>query len=608
MVTLAIEGSTGSQLTYQLAKQVISIGASSSNDIVIRAPGVAPRHLVIQRNGEVFTFLGQNRQVAVLNGERRSRGVIRVGDRIRIGTATLVFKGVEEDDSSIELVREAGGTPEKAPTSSGDAAETVARVPGRSQLVLYSEPHRIAHARARMVELFRPGVQSDLVPALRVFFAEAFPERQSLLAWLDENGEFQPVVSCWTGDLPKLPPRTFAELATAGRFGVLRLGSREIVLYPVEPTGTGPRAYLLLETAPEDEDEDRDLAAELAWMLAVHWERVESSSTLYGPWEREARVSVAEALPGTSQAVRVLRDGVLAAARSPHPVLLGGRRGSGRMFAANLIASIHPTGGLPVSVVRADESEEAAIRTALMGPGASPPPEAGIAERAKGSVVVVQEVHQMPVPLQRELAAMVAHDLESGYGPSVRWMATTEADCMALLTEGRLDPTLFHVFQRHVVRVPSLQERREDLPLLIVRLLDRIGAEQGKEIRGIELDSLNSLLNHTFDGEMTELIGELRRLVSATPPGEMVRGTVPVRPSSSHDAEAPPDGGASLLACDDLKRVIPEVERLVIDRVLRRTKGNQSKAARLLNLSRGALISKMKEYEISDYRYLRRKR
>ena len=59
--------------------------------------------------------------------------------------------------------------------------------------------------------------------------------------------------------------------------------------------------------------------------------------------------------------------------------------------------------------------------------------------------------------------------------------------------------------------------------------------------------------------------------------------------------------------CDDLKEVIPGVERLIIDRVLRRVKGNQSQAARTLNLSRGALIAKIKEYEIEDYRALRRK-
>ena len=179
---------------------------------------------------------------------------------------------------------------------------------------------------------------------------------------------------------------------------------------------------------------------------------------------------------------------------------------------------------------------------------------------------------------------------------------------MSLLTDGRLDPTLFHVFQQHIIRVPSLRERREDLPLLIVRLLDSLGAEQGKEVRGIELETLNSLLNHEFDGEMTELLGEIRRLISATPTGEMVRGTVPVQVRVPiADDETGGETGAAILGVDDLKVVIPHVERLIIDRVARRTKGNQSKAARILNLSRGALIAKMKEYEIPDYRYLRRK-
>ena len=161
------------------------------------------------------------------------------------------------------------------------------------------------------------------------------------------------------------------------------------------------------------------------------------------------------------------------------------------------------------------------------------------------------------------------------------------------------------------MRIPALNQRREDLPLLVVRLLDAVGAEQDKEIRGIELETLNSLLNHPFEGEMTELLGELRRLVSATPEGEMVRGTVPaampMRPEFG-TASTDQHSIAALLSQDDLKVVVPEVERTIIDRVLRRTMGNQSKAARILNLSRGALIAKIKEYEIPDYRHLRRSR
>ena len=223
-------------------------------------------------------------------------------------------------------------------------------------------------------------------------------------------------------------------------------------------------------------------------------------------------------------------------------------------------------------------------------------------------MLVVRDIHRMPLALQRETAAVIDQDLGSDYGPKVRWIATTEEDCMALVAGGEMDATLFNLFQRHIIRVPSLGERREDLPLLIVRLLDTVGAEQGKKIRGIELETLNSLLQHPFEGQMTELLGELRRLVSTTPEGEMVRGFARWTPAANAtDGSAANSGGATaaLFAHDDLKKVIPAVERLLIDRVLRRAKGNQSRAARELNLSRGALIAKIKDYEIPDYRSLR---
>jgi DNA-binding NtrC family response regulator len=610
MVTLAIEGNGGSELTYQLVKQVISIGASSQNDVVIRSPGVAPRHLVIQRNDNVYTFLAQPSQVVVLNGERRSRGVLRVGDRIRLGTATLIFRSVGEDEPEVELVSEAEQA-QDAEEAQADAPEAVRSGRSRSQIVLYSEPHRLSEARRHMVEIFRAGVRSDLVPSLRTFLENFFDDRQALVAWLDEDGRFQPIVSRWTGEVPKLPPRTFEELGTSGRYAVLQMGGRHLLIYPVSRGALDSQAYLIAESLERDLETDTVVLAELARMLAVHWERVENSSSLYGAWEDTVRKTVEDHLPGTSPAIRVLRDSVVQAARSTFPVLLCGRPGSGRTAVASLIASIHPTGELPVHAIQVRNNDDDAFRIDLFGPPSEDGGRATLAERAKGSVVVIREIHRLSTGMQRELAAAMSQDVESGYGPSVRWIATTEPDCMALVNEGVLDSTLYNLFQRHIMRIPALNQRREDLPLLVVRLLDAVGAEQDKEIRGIELETLNSLLNHPFEGEMSELLGELRRLVSATPEGEMVRGTVPA--SLAVPAE-PGDGGsgdasiAGLLGQDDLKVVIPEVERMIMDRVLRRTLGNQSKAARVLNLSRGALIAKIKEYGIPDYRQLRRNR
>jgi hypothetical protein len=80
---------------------------------------------------------------------------------------------------------------------------------------------------------------------------------------------------------------------------------------------------------------------------------------------------------------------------------------------------------------------------------------------------------------------------------------------------------------------------------------------------------------------------------------------------STAEPAAPPSGSemeATLRRTDDLKKIIESVEREVIDRTMRRVEGNQSRGAQNLNISRGSLIAKLKDYGIPDYRYLRRER
>ena len=73
-------------------------------------------------------------------------------------------------------------------------------------------------------------------------------------------------------------------------------------------------------------------------------------------------------------------------------------------------------------------------------------------------------------------------------------------------------------------------------------------------------------------------------------------------------AHEPSDAESVLRQTDDLKVIVETVEREVIDRAMRRVEGNQSRGAHVLNISRGSLIAKLKEYGIPDYRYLRRER
>lgn len=607
MLTLAIDTGDGSELRYDLAKDTVSIGASGNNDVVVRSPGVAPVHVVIRRTGDSLTFFGQPRQIVLLNGEKRSRGVLNEGDRLRIGTATVLILEEAGGSMGVDLPEEAVG-PLEEPTREGGSEAAAEDAAPRAEVVLYNEPSRLAQARRQLLEVFRAGLHSDLVEPLQAFLAEVFPGRGSFLAWLDQQGRLQPIVSCWTGTVPQLPGRTFAELERGDRIAVLRGGRREVLIYPVVVGGAESRVYLLAETTDETNDEDRTLLAEIAAMITVHWDRVEGSSALLGEWEAESRATLESRLPGTSQSVRELRERILAASRSSDPVLISGRAGSGRCFLASLIASLRPTGKPWIRVLQVRGGDESQLREELFGSGTTVGARE-LAARAGGGVVIVRSIERMSIALQSELASVMAEDQGAGYGSRVRWILTGAEGCEAMVAEGTIDHDLFSQVGSHLIRVPNLEDRREDLPLIIVRTLETVGSEQGKDIRGISLETLDSLLGYSFEGQMTELLTELRRLVSATPEGELVRGSL--RRSMVHRGEVSgPEAGdidaTAVLGEDDLKVVIPAVEKLLIDRVLRRSLGNQSKAARELNLSRGALIAKIKEYGIPDYRSLRR--
>ncbi len=604
MITLVVEGSGGSELTYRLTKSVVSIGASSTNDVVIRAPGVAPRHLVVQRSGEAVTFLGQNRQVVVLNGERRSRGVVRVGDRVRIGTVTVT-------------VKEIGGGPEAGVLGNADAGRpqvkseepAVGQTRTRSEIVLFTEPNRLASARDHMVEMFVDGVRSDIGPSLESFFQTFFAGKRAMLARVDGEGRFEPLVAVWDADPLRLPPRTFTELQREGRFAHLRLGAKVFIIFPVEGRPEEISAYLVAETVNEDEDEV--VLAELARLLTIHWPRVERSERLLGQWETATAKLLGEQLPGSSPGIRTLRDGALRAAASVFPVMVCGRPGSGRATTAALIARLNPTAELAVTAISCRAGGDAAFRVTLFGVAEGGDLADVVARFPRASAVVIRDIHLLSPELQEELAGVIGRDMDRPYGPAVRWMATTTDRVADLVKDNLVAPSLFPMFHRHLLFIPAFEDRREDLALLVVSLVEAMAAEQGREVSGIELETLGAILAHPFDGQIGELVGELRRLVAGTLKGEILRGSVPAILRSGAmvgEAELSDTSMVGLLTHDDLKAVIPAVEQMIIDRVLRRCTGNQSRAARELNLSRGALIAKMKEYDIPDYRFLRRRR
>ncbi len=600
MLLLSVEAENGATLTYRLQKSRIAVGSAPSNDVVVTGPGVGDRHLIIQRSGDAFTFVTAERQTVVLNGERRSRGVLNPGDRLRVGAVTLIFRGMVGG----ELALSEDEPPRPPKTSVPSTAESV---------LVRPEPGGFSQARLRLLELFaqnRPDRTHQLIGILR----EALGEAEFALVIPREGGgpaaEGAVLASLWSGELPQVPASVLRELAAPGKF-VIQGGAKDggTAFVAVRTPAGSLVALVLARPVGALGDEGVALVAEAARLLGLFWEQVERLDASFSSWELEARHRLEALLPGTSQAIQVLRDGLLQAARGLEPVLICGAPGSGRTETARILATLGPVAGRRVVIFEGRDAPLDVLRQELFGPAGKPTftgSMGGLVGEARGGLLVVRNVELLPEPVQTELVGVVKTQSQQPLSSTTtRWVVTCGEDPLALVQQGKFLSALFIVFSSRMLRVPRLEERREDLPLIVASLLRRVAAEQGKNVRGITVECLNTLLSRPFPGQMAELVGELRRLTAATADGDMVRCDEHVTMGAAKSAGVE---GAEILLADNLKEVVPKVEQLIIDRVMRRVNGNQSKGARILGISRGALIAKLKEYNIPDYRYLRRRR
>jgi two-component system nitrogen regulation response regulator NtrX len=592
MVLLALESENGAVLTYRLNKSQFSVGSSSRNDVVVRGPGIAERHLVMQRSGGAFTFVTTDRQTVVLNGERRSRGVLNPGDRVRLGSMTLIFRGGD-------------AAAEEQPQPPAPVAASV-RAAADAPVIL-CDPAGFPEARARLVEVLE-SPRSDCFQRLVGVIHGAVPGADIAVLLPSEAGDPVALASVWSGELPLVPAATLAELSSPGHYAQLVGREGAVIVVPVATAAAEVVGVLAAKPAGALGSEGAALVCEAARLLGLRWRHIGRDRVADDGWEAEARRRVEDDVPGTSQAAQVLRAGILAAAYGSDPALVCGSEGVGRTEVARLLAGVARRGGPEAFLVDARDGEDA-LRRNLFGASARPsliPGADGALARAAGATLIVRNADAAPLSLQAELAALIGSQCESAAALPARWIFTCAENPLALVQQGTLAGALFQVCSRHLVRVPRLAERREDLPLLVAFLLRRVAAEQGKQLRGVTLECLNSLLAHPFQGELAELVGEVNRLVTATPDGEMVRCEGLARGGLDGGGGDLRGDGSQILSSDSLKVTVPRVERLLIDRVMRRVKGNQSKGAQLLGISRGALIAKLKEYQIPDYRRLKK--
>jgi two-component system, NtrC family, response regulator AtoC len=309
----------------------------------------------------------------------------------------------------------------------------------------------------------------------------------------------------------------------------------------------------------------------------------------------------ADAIIGSSPAMRAALD--MARKVAPHSatVLVSGESGTGKELVARLIHRESPRASGPFVAVNCGAIPEALLESELFGhvkgafTGATRD-KAGLFEEAHNGTLFLDEIGELPAALQVKLLRALQEGDIRRVGSTeatvvdVRVIAATNRDLEADVTSGRFRADLFYRINVVAIALPPLRERPEDLPELAQFFLARHAARMGLTAHGISSAAMRAIAEHAWPGNVRELEHAIERALVMTGGAVIEPSDLPALARSSEGRPGATDGTLSV------KRQTTELEKALIRRALERTRGNRTRAARLLELSHRALLYKIREY------------
>ena len=318
----------------------------------------------------------------------------------------------------------------------------------------------------------------------------------------------------------------------------------------------------------------------------------------------------ADAVIGESpvmQAVKVLAGRVAASRAST--ILLTGETGTGKDLLARTLHALSDRAARSFVTITCSALPDQLLESELFGHERGAFTDArqqkrGLLETADGGTVFLDEIGEMPLPLQAKLLRVLEDKTFKRLGGlqdirvDVRIVAATHRDLPRRVREGHFREDLFYRLNVVPIRLPALRERRDDIPLLAQYFVDRYNRELAKRVRGLTPEALARLAAYDWPGNVRELRNTIERAMLLAEhewltPVDLAVGA----PTSEAIPFALPPEGVQLEA----------VERQLLEQALARVGGNQARAGDLLGINRDQVRYRMRKYGIRRTRRTRRR-
>ena len=317
----------------------------------------------------------------------------------------------------------------------------------------------------------------------------------------------------------------------------------------------------------------------------------------------KGRAGVDNELHGSSVAMRQLRQLLKKIAPANSRVLISGEMGTGKELTARTLHALSTRANGPFVTVSAATMEPNHMEEGLFGIEGGPGTEqrVGALEEAHGGTLFIDEVADMPLATQGKVLRVLLDQTFQRVGGfkkirvDVRIVSSTSRDLVLLIAENKFREDLYHRLSVVPVRVPSLGERREDIPGLIDYFAKTYSNMAGQPLRRIGNDAVAVLQTRDWTGNVRELKNNVERimiLASGDPQSEITAAMLPADVGTSSGAGGM-FSGEHLLTLP-LREAREAFERDYVAAQLSRFGGNISRTSVFIGMERSALHRKIK--------------
>jgi two-component system response regulator AtoC len=224
----------------------------------------------------------------------------------------------------------------------------------------------------------------------------------------------------------------------------------------------------------------------------------------------------------------------------------------------------------------------------------------GLFQEAEGGTIFLDEIGELPLALQVKLLRVLQDNEVRPLGDSksikidVRVVAATAKNLDEEVQKGTFREDLFYRLNVLTIKLPPLDQRTEDIPLLCKHFINRFNKILDKNVKGLAPEAMSRLLDYHWPGNVRELENVLERAMVIADDSLLLpeHFSFELMQTGAHNQSQPVIEGLSI---KDAQKVL---EKDLITRALQQTGGNRTQAARLLEISHPSLLSKMKVYGI----------